>query len=219
MNFSAQSSISSAQQTFTVTQNFYLIKRCINDVGTTFVWQDLLRRHFFSWNFSILHSISSAHIELTKTFSLMNFSSQSQNFLSSANLNCHTFRLFDKSMQQRCRKNFCPARIVEEKVFLLKLFILCCESSADIEINEEISLFSFSAQSQNFFSSADFCCDTDGFFAQSMQQWCRNNFCPATLQDGLLFLLKLFNLCCESSAHIEINERNFSCRSPLFFKI
>ena len=45
-----------------------MVKRCRNDVGTTCVRQELLKRKFFSWNFSILHSISSAHIELTKKF-------------------------------------------------------------------------------------------------------------------------------------------------------
>ena len=123
-----------------MTLSDYLINRCSNDVERTFVRQELLIRKFFSWNFSFFVVSLQLTLKLTKKFSLFSFSVHTINFFRSANFYCDTFRLFDKSMQQWCRNNFCPARFAEEKVFLLKLFDLGCESSVHIEINEEIFL-------------------------------------------------------------------------------
>ena len=113
-------------------------------------------------------------------------------------------------MQQWCRNNFCPARIAEEKVFLLKLFNLAFHFFSSHWINEEISLLKFSALSINFFSSANFYCDTFRLTGQMMQQRCRTNFCPARIVEEKVFLLKLFNLGWKSSAQIEFNEEIFS---------
>ena len=114
--------------------------RCSNHVGTTFVRRELLRIKFFSWNFLILVVGLQLTLKLTKKFSLFSFSVQTINFLSSANFDFHTKFLFDQTMHQWCRNNFCPARFAEEKVFLLKLFNLAFHFFSSHWINEEISL-------------------------------------------------------------------------------
>ena len=123
---------------------------------------------------------------------------------------CDTFGFFAISMQQSCRNNFCPARIVEDKVFLLKLFDLGCGSSADIEINEEIFSHELLSSELNFLSSANFDFHTKILFDQTMHQWCRNNFCPARFAEETLFLLKLFILAFHFFSSHWINEEIFS---------
>ena len=141
---------------------------------------------------------------------LMNFSAQRQNFFSSADFCCDAKFLFDQTMQERCRNNLCPARIAEEKVFLLKLFNLCLKLFSTSWINEEnFSLESLSTES-NFFSSANFYCDTFGLYDQTMQERCRNNLCPARIAEEKVFLLKLLNLCLKLFSSRWNNEENFS---------